>query len=165
MGADAVSHSPLIGPYLYFWEGNVETATKAFAAALATLPASQAEPWWDRFERADLELGLGRSLRVSGRLQEAKRLLRSSLGRFGDIASKEPSPRVERRLGRGRAELAKVLLALGGPGRTVSPLAGSAAAWFRQAGGLEQEILELERLSRGDVPAHDHHGGERTLPQ
>ncbi len=145
--------SPLVGAYLHLWQGEATEAARAFAAALKAMPPGAHEPWWDRFERAEVELGLGRALSASGHPQEAKRALLASLERFGQIANKRVAANVERRLGRARADLVTVLLSVHGSPATIATLAGSAAAWLRQAGGQQEEIAELEK--RASMTAGD----------
>jgi tetratricopeptide (TPR) repeat protein len=147
LGGPAPPPSSLVRPYLPFWQGDTGAATRAFAAALKALPPNDAEPWWDRFDRADLELGLGRALAASGRLREARTTLYASLARFADIANKGLGPNAGSRLGRARAELVHVLVRLNAPRTTISSLAGAAGAWLRQAGGREDEISEFEALA------------------
>ena len=144
------SQSPLIPFYLLLWQGDGAAATHGFTDALAAIPPNQREPWWDRLDRAELELGLGRALRSVGRLERAKDVLSSSLDHLCAVASKNPSPYADRRLGRARAELAKVLLALHQPQARAAALASSAAFWLRQASGDDSEIRELERISGAD---------------
>jgi tetratricopeptide (TPR) repeat protein len=134
-------------PYLRLWLGDAAGAAGAFGDALAVMPRNENVPWWTRLERADLELGRGRALRAIGRNREARRVLENSLRELLIVVAANPDPEVERRAGRARAELATVLSALHAPSAEVARTAGPAAAWLRRAGGMEQEIRELERLA------------------
>jgi hypothetical protein len=147
---------PLAAPYIALWEGHAEAASHLFTGALNALPANPREPWWDRFQRAELELGLGRALRASGHLGAARTALRTSLARFVELARKDPSPRVAHRLARARAELAKLSVALPAPTGASADLARLAAGWLRQAGGVPSELVELETIAAG----REHHGHE-----
>jgi tetratricopeptide (TPR) repeat protein len=138
---------PIVLAYLHLWEGDAARATKEFAAALAGLPVSKDEPWWDRYERANLELGLARARRAAGQLREAKAILAQTLETLRDIAAKHSDGGLDRRLGRARAELAEVLTALRAPPAEIAPHAEAAVAWLRQAGGSSDEIRELDRLA------------------
>jgi len=137
---------PLIRLYLLSWQGQEPAAERGFGAALEARPSSAQEAWWDRLERAELELGLGRVLRSKGELREAQRVLGSSLDGLCAIMSKSPSFSTQRRVTRARAELAKVLFAVEGSSAAASELAGAAASGLRQAGGEEREIEELEMV-------------------
>jgi tetratricopeptide (TPR) repeat protein/predicted Ser/Thr protein kinase len=144
---DSGAELPAVRGYLHLWHGDVVAASQEFAAALAALPPRGDEPWWERFDRADLELGRGRALRAAGDLEQARLVLSGVERELSAIATKNGSPNVARRLGRARAELAEVLLALHGSPRTIADLAGAAATWLRRAGGDEKEIALLERAS------------------
>jgi protein kinase-like protein len=134
--------------YMHLWRGSARLAARELAATASALPDGEAEPWWSRFERAEAELGLGRALVAAGSARNARGILSSSLSRFEAIARTEPSPRVTRRVGRARAELARVLATLHAPGIAVATLAAPAATYLRAAGGSDAEIANLERLSR-----------------
>jgi tetratricopeptide (TPR) repeat protein len=134
-------------PYLHLWQGNATIASREFAAALRAIASPADQPWWDHLERAGLELGRARADRAAGRLFEARRSLDLSVRRLADIASRTSAPEIDRRLGRARAELAKVLAAQKAPRRAIASVAAPAVAWLRQAGGLRSEISELARLS------------------
>jgi tetratricopeptide (TPR) repeat protein len=126
---------PSVHPYLRFWRGEAARASSEFAAALQALPATDSEPWWDRLERADLELGRGRAERAAGRLADARLSLGVAVNRLIDVSRKTSYSEMDRRLGRARAELAKVLAATGAPPREIAKHAAPAAAWLRRAGG------------------------------
>jgi hypothetical protein len=138
---------PAALPYLHFWQGNAADASREFAVALRALPVREFEPWWDRLDRADLVLGSARADEAAGRLGEARRSLDVAVRQLVDINSKNPCPDVDRRLGRARAELAKILSATHAPARDIARHAAPAAAWLRRAGGSPAEIDELERLA------------------
>ena len=140
---------PAALPYLHLWQGNLGSASREFAAALKALPARDAEPWWDRLERSDLELGQARTEGVAGHLRDARRTLDVAVRRLGDICRTISHPMVDRRLGRARTELAKLLAANRASPREIAEHAVPAAEWLRRAGGLESEIEELERLGHG----------------
>jgi hypothetical protein len=63
------------------------------------------------------------------------------------VVVNHPSADFERRLGRGRAELAYVLAASGAPVVEVARVAAPAAEWLRRAGGNRDEISALETLA------------------
>jgi eukaryotic-like serine/threonine-protein kinase len=140
---------PSIGPYLRYWRGDVATATEEFAELLREVPRKDSGPWWDREERADLELGLARARIASGSPREARRALDSAVATLSAISRGFPSLRVERRLGRARAELAKTLALLRAPSDEINAQAAPAAAWLRRAGGRGSEIKTLESLLAG----------------
>jgi len=164
IGDATVPPSPLIDPYLHFWKGNPAAAAKEFAAALVAARPRDGEPWWDRFERAELQLGLGRALCLSGRTREAKTALLSSLDVLSEVAGKRLAPNADRRLNRARAELATVLSALHQSRSTIADLAGPAARWLRRAGGREGEIAALEGLARPRRPTNRPQGQEIGPP-
>jgi tetratricopeptide (TPR) repeat protein len=143
---------PAVLPYLHFWQGNADSASREFAAALRALPANEAEPWWDLLDRADLELGRARADRAAGRLGDARRSLEVAVRQLVDISHKNPFPEVDRRLGRAHAELAKTLAAMRASPRDIAAHAAPAAAWLRRAGGLASEIDELDGLSGSRQP-------------
>lgn len=159
-----VPPSPLVTPYLHFWQGNAAAAAGEFAATLDALRPRQSEPWWDRFERAELQLGLGRALRSSGRPHQAKKALLSGLQGLSEVAAMRLAPNADRRLSRARAELAQVLVTLHESRSRIADLAGPAAGWLRRAGGLEEEIAELERLGHGDAATTGRQGKEIGAP-
>jgi tetratricopeptide (TPR) repeat protein len=97
--------APVVLPFLELARGHVDAATRQFERALAALPSTPADPWWARWERADLELGLGRALRAGGRAKEAKRALARSLPVLTDVARAHPGAGVERRVAAAQAEL------------------------------------------------------------
>ena len=101
----------------------------------------------DRLDRADLVLGSARADEAAGRLREARRSLDVAVRQLVDISHKNPCPDVDRRLGRARAELAKILSATHAPAREIAGHAAPAAAWLRQAGGSPSEIDALDRLA------------------
>jgi tetratricopeptide (TPR) repeat protein len=154
-----VEHGPSAPalPYLHLWQGESIAAAGELQALLEARPARKESPWWDRQERADLELALGRAQRSAGRAGDAKRILISASASLADIADKHPAAAVDRRLGRARAELAKVLHSLGAPRGEVARYATPAAKWLRQAGGSASEIAALDRLS-GAPPAVTNQG-------
>jgi tetratricopeptide (TPR) repeat protein/predicted Ser/Thr protein kinase len=142
-GADRL---PIV-PYLHLWQGDTATAAREFAAAIAAMPATNDPPWWVRYVRANLELGLARAHRAAGQLREAKPVLLQSVERLRGIADRHSDGSVDRRLGRARAELAEILAATHTRSDQVAAVAGPAADWLRQAGGSSIEIRELDRLA------------------
>lgn len=99
-------HAPVVLPFLAFWQGRLDVARRGFEDALRARPPTPTAPFWDRMERAELELGLGRALRAAGRSKEAKKTLKRSLADLTDVARSHPAPITDRRLARARAELA-----------------------------------------------------------
>jgi tetratricopeptide (TPR) repeat protein len=146
--------SPAALAYVHFWRGDTPGAAHAFAAALDALPTDAHEPWWTRFERAELELGLGRAERLSGHAREARRALVASIEALTDIVEKHPGGTFERRLGRARVEMVKLLAAVHAPRAEIARHAAPALVWLREAGGLEAEIAEIDRLSLRDGAKH-----------
>jgi eukaryotic-like serine/threonine-protein kinase len=149
---DGDARLPEIVPYLKLWQGDAAGAAREFASALAALPARDDSPWWDRYLRANLQLGLARARRAAGHLRAARPILVQSVGTLSDIAAKHSDGSVDRRLGRARAELAEVLAALRAPPEQIAAHATAAADWLRQAGGAGAEIRELDRLAGRSVP-------------
>jgi tetratricopeptide (TPR) repeat protein len=141
------SDAPSAAPYLRYWQGDFETAADEFATVLRGLPRLDPEPWWDRQTRADLEIGLARSLLALGRAWAARAPLESAVQGLLGIEAKAASPAVERRLGRAQAELAKTLAVLRARPDQIRAHAAPAAAWLRTAGGLDSEIRTFERLA------------------
>jgi hypothetical protein len=143
-----------VQPYLHYWRGDFAAAAEAFASALRGLErgptfagGAETAPPWDRQARADLEIGLGRSLLALGRPRAARGPLTSAVQGLLDISVKLPSPGVERRLGRARAELARALASSGAPPNELRAHAAPAAEWLRRAGGLDTETGALDRLA------------------
>jgi len=140
--------SPAVLAYADFWRGDTTKAAHEFAAALDAQPMDPQEPWWNRFERAELQLGRGRAERLSGHLREAKQPLKASVDALANIVEKHPGGTFERRLARARAELAKLLAGMHAPPAEIAEYAAPARDWLREASGLDAEIAELDRLSR-----------------
>jgi hypothetical protein len=141
--------SPREAPgYRLFVRGDVGSAVSWFARAVAARPKPEQETrWWERYDTAALQVGLGRALRTAGKVREARRVLESSVAVLVPIARDRPAAAIERRLGRARAELAHALRVIGAPAREVAASAAPAAAWFDRAGGPQTEIEQLKALA------------------
>jgi tetratricopeptide (TPR) repeat protein len=146
---------PEIAAYLALWQGSPFEAAALFEKALADRPQARAanEPFWNRVERARLELGLGRAQRAGGRLLAAQRTLSSCTTTLTAVAEKHPTGSVDRLLGRARAELAETLAATGANRKQVSDLATAATIWLARAGGAPSELRRLERLVVREISA------------
>jgi hypothetical protein len=141
--------SPQAGAYDALWHAEAATASARFAAALAEMPKQPNEPGWRRFDRAELELGLGRARRAAGDWRSARAVLESVVADLKVLAREQPVPVVERRLARAQAELAAVLMATGGARVQMAEHARAAATWLRAAGGERRELAALEGLAAG----------------
>jgi tRNA A-37 threonylcarbamoyl transferase component Bud32/tetratricopeptide (TPR) repeat protein len=98
LDASGVSSTEAAG-YLALARGDARGAAKRFSAGLARLPQpGPDEPRWTRLDRAKLTLGLGRARRD-------RDLIAAAIGHLEAVARERPSPVVDRRLARGRAEL------------------------------------------------------------
>jgi tRNA A-37 threonylcarbamoyl transferase component Bud32 len=139
---------PWAAPYLALFRGDAPGAIRQFEAALAAQPPPRTDAWWELAARADLELGLGRARRAAGDLRAARPVLTSSVAALTAVVRDRPLPQLERRLARGRAELAMVLASSGGDPSEIRELAGLARAWLGQAGAPRDELARLEQLAR-----------------
>ena len=132
--------------YVALLDADPASAAAHFARALAELPPTESEPWWERFSRAELTLGWGLALRAGGRLREARSALETAVAELDAITRTNPSPRIERQLGRARRQLALVLSSLQAPPAEVAPVAAAAAAWLQRVGGSPAQLAELLKL-------------------
>ena len=141
--------SPQAGAYDALWHADAAAAAARFAAACAEIPKRPNEPGWRRFDRAELELGLGRARRAAGDWRSARTVLESVVADLKVLAREQPVPVIERRLARAQAELAAVLRATGGGRAQIAEPARAAATWLRAAGGERGELAALEGLAAG----------------
>jgi eukaryotic-like serine/threonine-protein kinase len=68
-----------VAAYLALWRGENAAAIRGFSAALVARAPRGDAPWWERAQRAELELGLGRAQRAAGDLPAARASLASSI--------------------------------------------------------------------------------------
>lgn len=141
--------SPQAGAYDALWHADAATASRRFDEALAAMPKQPHEPGWRRFDRAELELGLGRARRAAGAWRSARAVLESVVTDLKVLAREQPVPAIERRLARAQAELVAVLMETGGSRAEIAELARPAATWLRAAGGEGRELAALEGLATG----------------
>jgi predicted Ser/Thr protein kinase len=141
--------SPQAGAYDALWHDDAATASRQFAAALAEMPKQPNEPGWRRFDRAELQLGLGRARRAAGDWRSARTILEPLVVELIVLARRQPVPVIERRLARAHAELAAVLMETGGSRAEIAEHARPAVAWLRAAGGERRELAVLEGLAAG----------------
>jgi eukaryotic-like serine/threonine-protein kinase len=135
------------GGYLALWRGDARAAAAHFSRALEASPADADQIWWLRFERGKLSLGLGRALAGSGDARGAAAALQRAVIDLIEVKRMQPAATVERRLARGRAELAKVLIASHGDRARIADVAREAATALRLEGASESEIAALERAA------------------
>jgi hypothetical protein len=137
---------PEMEPYLLLWRGDAGAAAQRFAAALARESPRADDAWWDRYARANLQLGLGRARRALGDADGALPSLRAGVTALEEIARKHPATTIDRRLGRARLELALALAESGARRAEVLPLATAAREWLKEAHAPAQELAALERV-------------------
>jgi tetratricopeptide (TPR) repeat protein/predicted Ser/Thr protein kinase len=145
--AEDTSDSPEVAPYLLLWKGDARGAADRFRAAIAERRPSPDEAWWERQQRAELELGLGRALRAMGSFPAARSALESSVAVLAVVAREHPAAKVDRALCRARAELALTLAALGRRDARVAELAAAASSRLKIEGARSVELQELDRLA------------------
>jgi tetratricopeptide (TPR) repeat protein len=133
--------------YEALWRGDPAAAAAAFAGQLAELAPRADEPWYRSYARARLSLGLGRALAAQHRPDAAADPLERALAVLEPLARDQRQVAIDRRLGRARAELARVRAALGGPPDAIRALATDALAWLRPAGAPAAELAELAQLT------------------
>jgi hypothetical protein len=92
-------------------------------------------------------MGLGRALTTVRRPDEAAAALQRAIDLLAPLARDHPQMPIDRRIGRARAELARVRAALGAPPAKTRELAAAALTWLRSAGAPTAELAELERLT------------------
>jgi tetratricopeptide (TPR) repeat protein len=131
--------------YLALWQGDARAASERFAGAMIGRQANEA--WWTTFERGKFGVGLGRARLRAGDPRGARAALEQAVADLVQIAREHPTAVVDRRLARGRAELAKAMMATGELGARIAETARAAAALLRSEGGRADEIAELERAA------------------
>jgi eukaryotic-like serine/threonine-protein kinase len=144
-GHGAPLEFPELTGYALLLRGDLAGAIRAFDAGLAELPYEPGKPWYFRYGHAKLQLGRGRALRATGKLDDARRALQRAVDVLSEID--DPVMPVQRRLGRARAELAAALAALQREPAQVRALATEALSWYRRVGGPPAQLSELERLA------------------
>jgi tetratricopeptide (TPR) repeat protein/predicted Ser/Thr protein kinase len=147
LGADTNSETPEADGYRRLWRGDARTAATAFETALAKFPVRPGEPWYRAYTRGRLSLGLGRALAAQQEPSAATAAFERSIAVLEPIARNQRAAAIDRRLGRARAELARVRAAIGAPPEATRALATAALAWLRSAGAPADEITALQRLA------------------
>jgi tetratricopeptide (TPR) repeat protein/predicted Ser/Thr protein kinase len=103
-------YAPELSGYALLWDGDVAGAVQAFMAAAEQLQSRSGGPkaasWYDRYQWADVMLGLGRALRIARRGPEAILALDPSIAVLSQIARDQPAASIDRRLTRAREERA-----------------------------------------------------------
>jgi tetratricopeptide (TPR) repeat protein len=147
LGAATNPQTPEASGYRLLWRGEPDRAAAAFEAAVASTPGHPDDPWYQTFVRARLLLGLGRAREANHQPGAAEAALVQAITALEPIARHQPAAAVDRRLGRARAELARIRAATGAaPGET-RELATAALAWMRAAGAPADQLAELQRLT------------------
>jgi len=155
---EALRHAAASGPkdgagadevagYLALLGGDAAMAARRFDDARQRLTLSPDAPWWRRYRRATLALGLGRARLAAGDPAAARQVLDDSITDLLAVAVANPSPVVTRRLIRARAELARSLAMTGPATDAMREAARLAAHGLRDEGGRDDEIAELEQLA------------------
>ena len=138
--------APTAAPTLALLRGDLGHAIAAFEAGIAARSGDD-QPWWQRFHRGGLALGLALARRASGDLPAARRAFELAEADFVAINRTNPSPSIEHRLARARAELALVLAATGADRARAAAEARAALAWLRRSGAMTAHVPALERLA------------------
>jgi tetratricopeptide (TPR) repeat protein len=139
--------------YLALWRGDVPGANERFASALADIARRPDEPWWDAFTRGKIGVGLGRARRSAGDLDAARAALEQAVAELVEVRRQHAVAIIDRRLARGRAELAQVLIATHQPRSRIAEVARAAAADLRAEGARAEEIAALEfAAAKADRP-------------
>jgi tetratricopeptide (TPR) repeat protein len=141
--------APGAAAYLTLFRGAALDSVGAFAAELAAAAPTPDDQWWDRLDRANLMLGLGRARRAAGDLGGARQALEVSIRDLEQIIRSHTVSSYERRLGRARVELAFVLSATGVPWPDRAAATMAAVDWLRRVGGSESELRPLTRSMEG----------------
>jgi tetratricopeptide (TPR) repeat protein len=135
--------------YLSLWRGDLRVASDRFTGAMVSVAKAPNEPWWQAFARGKLGVGLGRARRRAGDLDGARAALEQAVADLVDVEREHPAAVLERRLTRGRAELALVLIATGQPRERFAEVARAAAAALRREGARADDIAALEAAAEG----------------
>lgn len=125
------------------------------AALRTALGATAAAPptWWQRRDRAELQLVLGQHLQAMARDAEAAELIGAAIAGFAAVQLQSRDVLGQQRLAHARVELAALTLADGGPGTTVTPLLDAAEEWYRYGGpAYRWRVTDIERM-RGRLAA------------
>jgi tetratricopeptide (TPR) repeat protein len=147
LGAATNVNTPEAVGYHQLWRSDPGAAADAFNAAIADTPERSGEPWYRTYTRACLSLGLGRARMALNQPDEAVTALERSITLLEALARDRPAVPIERRLGRARAELARMRAAMGASPERTRTLAAAALAWLQAAGAQPGEIAELQRLT------------------
>ncbi len=143
-GAGELEDTPEVRGYALLWQDDPTRAAAAFAAALADpLPADA--PWHVRFYRAKVLLGAGRARAAQGQLAGARAVVEPAVSALQDVFRGHPAVAIARRLGRARAELARLQSKTG---QDPTSNAALALEWFRRSQAPLAMIGELEMLQR-----------------
>jgi tetratricopeptide (TPR) repeat protein/predicted Ser/Thr protein kinase len=147
LGADTNDDTPEAAGYHQLWRGDGHAAVAAFETALVGYPDVPHRPWFQSYTRAVLLLGLGRALAAQQQPSAAAAALERSIAILEQISRERRAVVLDRRLGRARAELARVRAATGAPPAQTRALAAAALAWLRPAGAPAGEITALQLLA------------------
>ncbi len=135
--------------YLALWRGDLRAASERFASAMAAEAKTPNEPWWQAFARGKLGVGLGRARRTAGDLPGARAALEQAVADLVEVRRDHPAAVLERRLARGRAELALVLVATGQPRERIAEVARAAAAALRAEGARADDVAAVDAAAEG----------------
>ena len=108
LGAEAQLNTAEVAGYARLWRDDTQGAITAFERDLARLATRADEPWFRRFARAKLQVGLGRTHAAASHPAIARKLLETAVATLTQIATEQPAPALHRRLEQARAELAKL---------------------------------------------------------
>jgi eukaryotic-like serine/threonine-protein kinase len=141
---------PQVGPYGMLLQDDARGAARQFADLLAERRRTPDEAWWQRRDRGELLLGLGRAHRKAGNLGGARTALAGAVSDFSAVVGISPIALNERRLGRAWIELALTLSSLGVQSVEIAPIARAAVAWIDQANVASAERVVLVQLLARD---------------
>ncbi len=142
--------------------GDFVEAARQFGGGLRGLRSRIGKPaWWDAYDSGTLELGLGRAQLAAGKLLAARRSLARAEAILAATVSSRPTARFDRRLGRARIELARVLAATGSR-KAAGAMAASVGPWLREAGFPSAVVAEMDRLRTAKAD-QSRRSGARTF--
>jgi tetratricopeptide (TPR) repeat protein len=133
---------PIAKAYLLFADGKLDDVARTMEEYGQKFAAEKG--WWDRNVGAAAFMIASLAYEKLGQPERAVPLLETSLVIFEDPGFNKSASYYKRKLARTRAMLAK-LVAKTKP-ETAKSLAKEALAWYREAGGYEATIAELEKL-------------------
>jgi tetratricopeptide (TPR) repeat protein len=136
------SYVKIANAYLMLADGKTEEVARSMEAYGDE--NAKEKGWWDRIVGANAYLLAATAYEQLGQPARAIEVLQRTLPIFEDPGINKGS-HFKRRLARARMMLAR-LLAKTSP-ETAKSLANEALVWYRQAGGYESAIAELEPLT------------------